>query len=195
MSVRGFTTQAERDRADYAAWIAGQLERIHNYGGAGFDVWDRSKLRRAGLSESREDAEAFRGPWRTVRPYATQEFLWWVEAQGEPRYTFSEWQARARAERDAEAHKVREWLDSAGYCLSELEVLRDMLARRDELIATARERGAAWADITAASGLSRMQAHTVAKAHAARVQSPQQVAPAEPGPEWRVLDGELVEVF
>lgn len=189
MSVQGFTTQADRDRADYAAWVAGQLERIHAYGGNGFDVWDRGKLRRAGLSEARPDEDAFRGPWRTVRPYASQELIWWIEAQHEPRYTFAEWQARARADRDAELHRVREWLESAEYCLSELEVLRDMLARRDELIASARERGASWAAITGASGLSRMQAHTVAKAWRSAA-----IADVAVG-ELRMVAGELVEVF
>lgn len=202
-------TQAERDREGYALWIEQQLHEIETYGGSGFDIWDRKKLARAGID--RNDSDVFRGPWRLCRPYVTQEMLWWVEAYGMPRLTFSEWQARAREDRDRESHRVREWLESADYCLSELEVLREMLARRDELIATARERGAAWADICTASGLSRMQAHTVTTRYRSGVtpapRSTRDPAPVEmqlpvasPGmfadaPELRVVDGELVEVI
>lgn len=165
MSVRGFATQEERDRAEYDAWVAAELDRVHTYGeaGNGFDVWDSSRLRAAG-KVAPDEAEAYAGPWRHVRPYVTQEFRWWVEAYGQPRMTFAEWQARARAERRAEAMRQRDYLDSADYCLHELEMLRELMARRDELIATARERGATWGAITDASGLSRMQAHTVTKA-------------------------------
>lgn len=196
----------DADREGYALWVEQQLHIIETWSGTGFDIWDRNKLARAGID--RNDSDVFRGPWRLCRPYVTQEMLWWVEAYGQPRLTFTEWQARARADRDREAHAVREWLESADYCLSELEVLRDMLARRDELIATARERGAQWSQICDASGLSRMQAHTVAKQYAGapkreRVTPPaasfadlrDDLHPFADAPEMRVIDGELVEVI
>jgi hypothetical protein len=192
-------TQAEQDRAGYALWIEGQLHEIETYGGSGFDIWDRKKLERAGID--RNDSDVFRGPWRLCRPYVTQEMLWWVEAYGMPRLTFSEWQARARADRDRESHRVREWLESADYCLSELEVLREMLSRRDELIATARDRGASSAQVETASGLSRMQVHTIRTRYRSDVAPAPRVKPSPTrvdfadAPELRVVDGELVEVI
>lgn len=179
----------EQDRADHDAWVAAQLSRIAHYGpeGNGFDVFDQSKMRNAGVYFRPEDA--YRGPWRAVKPYATRELIWWFEAEGQPRVTFQEWRNRARAERTRRDRDAAEWIASADYALQELAVLRDLLARRGELVAQARDQGTPWAEICDASGLSRMQAHTVAKA--ARPAS----ATATPAPEWREINGEWMEVI
>ena len=183
-----FTT-LEQDRADHDAWVAAQLSRIAHYGpeGNGFDVFDLSKMNRAGVFFRPEDA--FRGPWRAVKPYATRELVWWFEAEGQPRITFQEWRNRARAERTRRERETAEWLSSADYAMQELALLRDLMERRGALIAQARDQGTPWADICETSGLSRMQAHTLAKATRPKA------AQAAPAPEWREIDGEWMEVI
>lgn len=179
-------TALEQDRADHDAWVQAQLSRIAHYGeaGNGFDVFDQSKMRKAGVWFSPEDA--YRGPWRAVKPYATREFVWWIEAEQQPRITFQEWRNRARAERTRRAREDAEWFESADYALQELVALRDLLARRGELVAAARDRGTGWAAICEASGLSRMQAHTLAKTW--RDEQPKPARFVE-------IDGEWLEVI
>lgn len=181
-------TAQDQDRADWEAWVSAQLARIEHYGaeGNGFDVFDQSKMRAANRWFTSEDA--YRGPWRSIRPYVTREFLWWIEAEGQPRITLQEWRTRARKERARRASEVATWHESADFSLSELAMLRDLLARRDEIIATARDRGASWRAICEAAGLSRMQAHTSAKNYRAKNTT-------AGGTEWvEVTPGEWMEV-
>ena len=150
------------DRIAYDGWIAGQLDQIHasaSVDSNGFDVWDHGKLAAARLP-ARDDADAYRGPWHTVRPYLTREALWWFEAEGMPRLTFGQWQDQARAARRA----AREAASDPRNLLDALAYARDMMARRGDMIAELREAGIPWAEIMAASGLSRSQCNALRRA-------------------------------
>lgn len=153
-------TLDQQDRAMYDAWVQAQLAQVYGYELSGFNVWDASLLARAGY-DARPDEDAYRGPWRSVRPYVTAEFREWIETGRGKRFTFTEWKKAIRAEREAErvaiATDPAEALDSLAY-------LRDLLQRRGRLIVEARERGASWDAICEASGLSRTQAYTLARA-------------------------------
>lgn len=155
-----YRTQELEDREQYDAWVAGQLER---FTAEGQDVWDTAKLARAGMA-AKHDSEAYRGPWRNVRPYVTEEFRLWVEDQKDQdrhvRWTFQEWQAAMRAERSRERSAAQD----PENLLGALEYMRDLMSRRGDMIADLRDAGIGWAAICEASGLSRMQAHTLAKA-------------------------------
>lgn len=187
-----YTTQLERDRADYRAWLERSYsDWLDHTGGTGY-IWDEAALHRA-RRETPTALDAWRGPWRTVRPYVTTEFRQWIEEHDTSRLTFAEWQTRAKAERAAQSQAVTDWQESAGYCLSELEILHELLKRRGELIYLARERGASWSEVTTTAGLSRMQAHTLAKGYAATLQQPiVETTIQTPVVEWA---GELCEVF
>lgn len=146
-------TLEQRDREQWEAYVRGELARIAD---AGFDVFDSAKLRKAHRTV-RDDLDAWRGPWRNVRAVATQEFIWHVENYGGSRITWQDWQSRRRAERDRE----REAAADPEQALRSLELMRDLMSRRGEMFAELRAAGIPWATICEASGMSRMQAHTI----------------------------------
>lgn len=146
------------DRAMFDQWVAAQLTKYTTETNCE-DVFDFNVMVRANKSFKPEDA--YRHPWRQVRPYLMREFVWFIESNGNPRYTFAEFNRAMKAERDAEraAADESEALDTLAY-------LRDLMPTRGELIARARAAKTSWADICEASGLSRMQAHTLATNYA-----------------------------
>jgi hypothetical protein len=159
-------TTAAADRAAYDAWVETQLALIRAEGDAtnsGFDIWDTAKVRRAqrrGIDRDWSEAGGFSGPWHIVKAYATQEFIWWVEG-GNARWTFAAWQAAQRAERASEqAHA-----EDPARNLDTLAYIRDMEARKGEYIAAARAGGSTWAEIMAATGMSRQSCNTYARSY------------------------------
>jgi hypothetical protein len=107
------------DREQYDAWVAARLIDFHEHAGMGAFVWKSSYSLAAGGSArgvrgvERADADAFRGPWHTVRPYVTTEFREWIEEYNAPRLTFAEWQAEAIHARKRERERARDYLESA----------------------------------------------------------------------------------
>lgn len=150
-------TQAA-DRASYDEWRALQ---VLAYEATGATYWfDVNKELRMARRGSHAPADAFTGPYWAVKPYLTAEAIEWFEVAGNDRFTFTDWQRLERERRAAEAEFDAEESDP----LRTLEYLRDAMQRRGALIVEARESGASWADVCAATGLSRMQASTIAKA-------------------------------
>lgn len=166
-------TRAELDRAEYLGYVTAQLAKFREHAGVHSFVWDAAKLQRARRLAPMDtsDEGAFSGPWRVVRNYVTTEFREWVEQYYAERLTFSEWKRRAIEARNDEAQRVRDYLDSSEYCTDRLTELRGLFEQRDELIISARERGASWADIGEAVGLSRAQLHNIATRHAAKLRA------------------------
>lgn len=150
------TAEAD-DRATYELWKAAEYRRFEDFGNSHW--WDDTKARRMHNRGSKHPADPFAGPLWAAKPWMTQEAIDWFTVAGNPRYTWADWQAMQRANRAAQA----EYDAEASAPLATLEYMRDMQARRGALIAEARADGASWADICTASGLSRMQAHTLAK--------------------------------
>jgi hypothetical protein len=156
------------DRIAYAGYVQARLEDFWQHAGHNAFVWDFAKLQHAPCRpRDTSDAGAFKGPWRNVKNYVTTEFREWVDEYYAERKTFAEWRAERVEERRVQAIRDAETLDSAGYKLGELALLRDLLDRRDDIIMGARERGATWADIARAAGLSRQQLHNIAVKHRA----------------------------
>lgn len=166
-------TRAEADREAYLGYVTAELAKFREHAGVHSFVWDAEKLQRARRLAPMDtsDEGVFVGPWRVVRSYVTTEYREYVEQYYASRMTFSEWKARAVAERAAEAQRQSDYLDSAEYCTDSLADLRSLFERRDELIVTARERGASWGDIGDAIGLSRAQLHNIATRHAVKMRN------------------------
>lgn len=183
-------TRAEADREEFAGYVTAQLEAFRKREGELTFVWDAAKLLKARHLAPRDtsDEGAFVGAWHVVRAYVTTEFREWVEQYGARRLTFSEWKARAVAERAALANERADYEASAAYCTDQLEDLRALVERRDELIVTARERGATWADIGAAIGLGRAQLHNIAAKHAATLRAAAAEMSAGVPDEWDDYD-------
>lgn len=157
------------DRIAYAEYVAGRLRAFHVHAGDTARVWDYGKALAHGRGTKRTDADAFKGPWRVVRPYVTTEFREWIDEHDAERLTFAEWQAverAARAKRDAEEV---EYIESAAFFTDELRRWAELTRDRDALIVAARERGATFRELQDATGLSRMTLHTVISADARRV--------------------------
>lgn len=165
------TTVAENDREQFAGYVSNELAKFRDHAGVHSFVWDAEKLSRARRLAPMDtsDEGVFVGPWRVVRNYVTTEYREYVEQYFASRLTFTEWKARAIAERAAESQRQNDYLDSADYCTDQLLDLRALFERRDELIVTARERGASWNEIAEAIGLSRAQLHNIATRHAVKL--------------------------
>lgn len=183
-------TRAECDREEFAGYVTAQLEAFRKREGDLTFVWDAAKLLKARHLAPRDtsDEGAFVGAWHVVRAYVTTEFREWVEQYGARRLTFSEWKARAIAERAALANERADYEASAAYCTDQLEDLRALVERRDELIVSARERGATWGDIGAAIGLGRAQLHNIAAKHAATLRAAAVEMSAGIPDEWEDYD-------
>lgn len=183
-------TRAEADREEFAGYVTAQLEAFRQHAGVHSFVWDAAKLTRARHLAPRDtsDAGAYVGAWHVVRAYVTTEFREWVEQYYANRQTFSEWRARAIAERAAAANERASYEMSAAYCTDQLEDLRALVERRDELIVSARERGATWNEIGAAIGLGRAQLHNIAAKHAATLRAAAVELSAGVPDEWEDFD-------
>jgi hypothetical protein len=156
------TTTDAADREAYALWVAGQLDRVAAYGaeGNGINVWNHDALRRAGKLGTVTDADAYRGPYRVVRPYLSAEMRDWFEHQGQPRWTIQAWRDAMRAEREAE----RVAASDPSNLLESLAYAAELMRRRGDMIAELREANVPWARIVEASGLSRSQCNALAAA-------------------------------
>lgn len=179
-------TRAEMDREEFAGYVTAQLDAFRQHAGVHSFVWDAAKLQRARHLAPRDtsDEGAYVGAWHVVRAYVTTEFREWVEQYYANRQTFSEWKARAVAERAAAANERASYEMSAAYCTDQLEDLRALIERRDELIVTARERGATWREIGDAIGLGRAQLHNIAAKHAATLRAANDELAAGVPVEW-----------
>lgn len=159
MTNTDITAEAD-DRATYELWKAAQYQIFEDYGNSHW--WDDTKARRMHKRGSTHPVDPFAGPLWAARPWMTQEAIDWFTVAGNQRLTWADWQRMQRENRAAQA----EYDAAASSPLATLEYMRDMQARRGALIAEARAEGASWADVMAATGLSRMQAHTLAKEYA-----------------------------
>lgn len=173
MSAR--TDALAEDRAAWEAWCAAELSKLDTAGpvGSGINAWDDNRIHRAMVAGKRipgfvdSPQGPYAGPWHIVKHWASEEFREYVEREGHPRFTWKEWRERAAAEREALEEDERAYSEDVARPLERLEDWRALHDARGQIIADARERGATWADITAASGLSRMQAWTLATDYAA----------------------------
>lgn len=148
------------DRETYAGYVASRLAAFTEHAGDTARVWDFDAMQRARRPFA-EDADAFKGPWRDVRPYVTTEFREWIDEYSAERLTCSEWHAAQLDERRQLATRERAYLDSAAYCTDRLERWAELNRERDELIVEARERGASLREIQESTGLSRMAVHNI----------------------------------
>ncbi len=149
---------AARDRLTYDDWKANEIRRFEDAGNTFWFADTRSaRLRNRGATPP---PDAFWGPMWMARAWMTGEAITWFDVDGNPRYTFADWQDLKRAERAAAAAEIREQAETGA--LVSLAYWRDLHDRRGEIIASARLNGATWAEIQAASGLSRMAAYTLA---------------------------------
>ena len=156
-------SQAREDRISYDNWIQMQVEA---YERTGCTAWfDSNKALRMRKRGSKPPADPFTGPYFIARAFLTAEAIEWFEVLGNARYTFTDWVELQRRQRETIAADLAE--GSNAYALDTLAYARELQDRRGALILEARGNGSTWAEITAASGLSRMQAHTLAKASAA----------------------------
>ena len=93
---------SSQDRIEYAEYLDGQYaDWMEHTGGVGY-IWYFPALTRAGKPVP-APLDAWRGPWRNVRPYVTTEFRQWIEEHSIARVTFSEWHAERIQARRAEA--------------------------------------------------------------------------------------------
>lgn len=164
-------TLAEADRLEWLGYAAAEIAKFRDSQSEHTQVWDMKKLHAARHTFApidTSDEGTFSGPWHVVRKYVTTEFRDWLESRG-TRLTFTEWRAARIADRAQEATARQEYVDSAEYCTDQLGELRRLYERRDELIVTARERGASWAEIGEAIGLGRAQLHNIASKHRAKM--------------------------
>ena len=174
----------ESDFEEWRGYIYGEIKQFHD---AGNDyLFNPAKIHAAGITCPITDTGiegVFTGAWHVVRKYLTTELIDWLELRG-TRITFSQWQARRRADREEERNARQDYLDSAESCLDQLEELRRLIERRDELIMTARERGATWREIGESVGLKRAQLHNIATRHTVRLEAARrELAAGIPG-EW-----------
>lgn len=153
-------------RESYAGYVVMRLNAFREHAGDTARVWDFPKLVAARRSMRVDEADAFKGPWRNVRPYVTTEFREWVEEYNAERLTFSEWQRARMEEQRAEKSRQRDYMESVEYFTDELVRWAELTRDRDALIVAARERGASFKELMAATGLSRMAIHNVIAADA-----------------------------
>jgi hypothetical protein len=155
--MRGDTMSAiATDRAMFDEWVGGQLRWIEEQAGI-TGVWEPSKLRASGRVFPGGDADMYRGPWLTVRPYLREEVIHLVESGRLTRWTVTQWLAAQSAVRIADEGNPGSMADH----LSDLAYIRDQYPRRGEIIARARAEGASWKQVCEATGLSRAQANKV----------------------------------
>lgn len=150
------------DREEHALWVASELHKMREHYQL-TDVWDPATMHRTGRVFDSE-ADLYRGPWVTVRPYLTTELRELFDGGKLQRWTVSQWAAAARERRAAELVES----ESADALLGDLSYVVEQYARRGELIDRARRAGATWSDICQAVGLSRPQANRL---HAEYVRS------------------------
>jgi hypothetical protein len=169
-------SQLDEDKRTFAGYVAASMEKLasHILDGSwrqdqvqgDIEIWnERANSGRIDTSYG----ALFRGPWHVTRKYVTTEVRQFFEEFDNPRMTFTEWRAECIASRERERTRELDYLDSSGYCLDELAKLRELQDRRDELILTARERGAGWRAIGESIGISRAQLHNIATRHADRL--------------------------
>jgi hypothetical protein len=157
-------TIADNDREMFAGYVAEQLTAWETFNAGGnTHIWDTRKIAAADRRhyprpEDTTDQGAWAGPWHNVRPFLTTEFVDYMQGgYTETRQTFSQWRARAAAERDAVTYERAQYEESAEYATDQLADIRDTNRRRDALIVTAWERGASMRDLQESTGMSRSQ--------------------------------------
>jgi hypothetical protein len=159
----------ERDREDWLGYVTATLAEYNAYSNHASPWSDRYPLtaipRSLRAIVNGFPVDGFAGAWHVVRKYAAPEFVRFFEGEMRERITFAEWRERATAVRERDAMQELDYLESSEYCLDRLADLRELLAIRDELIMSARARGATWSAIGTAVGLSRAQLHNVATRH------------------------------
>lgn len=187
-----------QDRIDYDTYLAGQYAAwLEHTSGSGY-IWDARALARAGRDVPTA-LDAWRGPWRNVRPYVSTEFRQWVEEHFLDRVTFAEWQAQRIQERRETAETKRDYVESADYCLDRLESWAELNRERDEQICEARERGATFRELSEATGLTRMALHNVIEKarmrEVCRLISEAETMTAESAAAWIPSESELAAAF
>lgn len=148
---------AQQDLIEWQAYCQqAEAEFEQEQGAAGLvDVRKVQALQKAHELPAGQLPSPWEGPWQVARRFVTTEFRSWIEDYGHARLTFSDWRVRARAQREQQRLAEQGYEGSVQAPLDQLEDLRRMEAQRDEWIVQARERGAEWAAIVEASGMSR----------------------------------------
>lgn len=171
-SVDGFDQAADdramavEDRSTFDQYCRLEIEAYEAAGNT--HVFSSAKALRMRSRHSTPPRDLFTGPWFAIKPWLVQEAIDWFEVYGRTRYTFTDWRVLQRAQRA----ELAEYNAAGSDPLETLAYMRDMMYRRGALISESRAAGATWEQICVATGLSRMQAHTLAKqADAAAVES------------------------
>lgn len=150
------------DFKSWATYVQGELARFYETsGGVTYLFLNTPKANRHIESATKRgmtsEQAVFYGAPHMVRSIVTTEFRqWWIEHWGTERVTFTEWQKRAKAEREQV-----EWEDSADRALDQLDMLRRLTLERDSIILAAASKGASKVAIARSVGLSRQQVHTI----------------------------------
>lgn len=149
--------QIAADRLSYDEWKANEQRRWED---AGNKFWFADRATARGRNRGKvPPRDAFTGPLWVALPWFTGEALTWFTVDQNPRYTFTDWQDMKRVER---ANYTAELVEAAnGAALATLAYWRDLTDRRGETISAARAGGASWAQIMAATGLSRMACYSL----------------------------------
>lgn len=190
MSTADRQAYDEHVALQYAAWL-------EHTGGVGY-IWDEKALHRAG-KVAPSALEAWAGPWRNVRPYVATEFRQWIEEHFLERVTFSEWQAVRIQERREAKESQRDYLESSDYCLDRLENWAELNRERDTQIVEARERGATFKELSAATGLTRRALHNVIEkarmVEVSRLIVEAETLTAESADTWRITANDMADAF
>jgi hypothetical protein len=161
-------TVTPSDRAAWESWVASLVEYVEQT--LRIDVWDHAARARAGKPAA-WTADAWVGPWWTVKPYVTTEFREAVEQGLVPRQTVTQY-ARAQVQARADLAVMTEEA-ADGHALDQLAYIRALNEDRDRYIVEASASGATVRAICEASGLSRSQVMKIRAdaATAARLQA------------------------
>ncbi|MFD5864373.1 hypothetical protein ACFWGP_05440 [Agromyces sp. NPDC127015] len=174
------TRQEQRDRDEYAGYVARRLADYREHAGWSAGVWQPTYTIAQGqmvAAPPRDESDAFVGPWHTVRPYVTEEFRVWVDEYFAERLTFTEWQATRRHDRERERIAREEFEETGDAALDSLTFWRELDEQRDRLIVQARTAGKSFAQLRVATGMSRAALAAVVAKHT-RADIPD-VVPAE----------------
>ena len=71
--------QLEADREEWEGWVSGELARTQDgVTGGWFDIWDAGRRGQKIPGGPRSDAAAYAGSWKSVKPYLSTEFIYWI---------------------------------------------------------------------------------------------------------------------